>query len=347
MRQIRLFLTLVLTLIAFSTFPQVDLAQANFLGNCNHVAGSDLYRPDGVVIRYEARNQRLVLVSMQTGEIVRELETSLATSDLANLNWSPDCHTLFGTANGDAILWDTVKGGRAATFASVTPKNPPYWNPGRDNLILEVYGGSFLWNFRQGAPMLLDFSGKFCSTSYWYFDWQVQWDNADNQVLVAPNYVSGNAVIAYDQTSAQQITYYDNDCRQGPLKFAVTPDNQNVIVFTSENEAFPGYGHAITVWDRQTMQHVTVSAGSQSPVLPSQVALSADKRYLVVARIGTMRVWDLTALAADFAQRKPIHRHPIDATTYSVRFVGDTLVETTDLNGRTAHWDVLTGARAD
>ncbi|MFN8449147.1 MAG: WD40 repeat domain-containing protein [Anaerolineae bacterium] len=296
-----LLFTLILTLSFLIRSPQVDSAQAEFLGNCNHAAGSSIYRPDGVVIRYEYRNQRLLLISMHTGEIAQVLEESFNTSDLANLDWSPDCRTLFGTANGDAILWDAVNGGRIATFSSVTPKHTPYWNPARDNLILEARGGSYLWNFREGAPMLLDFHGDYCQTGYWYFNWQVEWDNAADQVVVAPNYVDGNAVIAYDQANAQQIATYDNACLQGPVKFALTPDS--VIVFTSEDESFPGSLKAITVWNRATMEHVSVDANNQSAVLPTQVALSPDRRYLVLARIGTLRVWDLTALAEDVQER--------------------------------------------
>lgn len=337
--------TLIVALSFFVRSPQLDLAQADFLGSCNHAAGSSIYRPDGVVIRYEYRNARLLLISMTSGEIAQVLEESFSTTDLANLDWSPDCHTLFGTANGEAILWDAVNGGRVATFSSVTPKHTPYWNPARPSLILETRSGSYLWNYTQGAPMLLDFHGDYCRTDYWYFNWQVEWDNAANQVFVAPNYVDGNAVIAYDQASAQQVATYDNACLQGPVKFALTPDS--VIVFTSQDESFSGSLKAITVWNRATMEHVTVDANNQSAVLPAQVALSPDRRYLVLARIGTMRVWDLANLAEDVQQRDPIHRHRIDPNTLRVRFVSDLVVETTDFAGHMAQWDVLTGERVE
>ncbi|MEP7293169.1 MAG: hypothetical protein ABI835_15405, partial [Chloroflexota bacterium] len=189
MRQFRLFFALIFTLFATALFPQIDFAQADFLGNCTHAPDSRITRPDGVVIRNEARNQRLVLVSMNTGEIVRELETSLNTEDLSLLDWSADCHYVFGSVGGDAVIWDAVNGGRVASFASVEPKNPPYWNPGRDSLILETREGSFLWNFRQSDPMLLTYEGDYCATRFRYFNWQVEWDNAHNQVLVVPNFV--------------------------------------------------------------------------------------------------------------------------------------------------------------
>lgn len=338
-----LFLLLLVTLTFLIRSPQVDLAQADFLGNCTHASGSRIYRPDGVVIRYEFRNQRLVLVGMSSGDVVQTLDSSFETADLANLDWSPDCRYLFGTANGGAFLWDAVNGGLAAVFENVDVKNPPYWNPARANLILETRSGSFLWNFGDGAaPLLLDYDGDFCPTSFRYFNWQVEWDNAGNQVLVAPNFVSGNAVIAYDQTSAAQVAAFDNACLQGPVKFALTPER--VIVFTSESESFGSYRKAITIWDRQTMAHMSVDANTQSAVLPEQVALSADGRYLVLARVGTMRVWDLTSLADDVQTRDPIGRHRIDANTLSVRFVDETMVETTDFAGQTARWDILSGA---
>jgi len=283
---------------------------------------------------------------METGDIVQTLEDSFVTSDLATLNWSPNCHILFGTANGDAILWDVVNGGRIATFAQIRPKNPPYWNPGHDNLILEARGGSYLWNFRQSAPKLLLDDGQGCiGGSYWYFNWQVEWDDARNQVLIAPNYAGGRNVIAYDQTNAQQVAIFNNDCHQGPVKFTVTPDDQHLIVFTSENESFASYDKTITIWDRGTMAHVTVDANTQSAVLPSQIALSPDGRYLVLARVGTMRVWDLSTLAADVQQRDPVYRHHIEPNTSSVRFVIGTVVETTDFNGKALQWDVISGAQ--
>lgn len=349
MRQFRCLSLLLFALLAFSVFPRVEPAQAASPWRCTHAPGSDLYRPDGLVIRYEPRNGRLVLVSMETGDITRVLETSLVTSDLANLDWSPNCRYLFGTANGDAILWDTDNGGRVATFSNVTVKNPPYWNPERDNLILEIRGGSFLWNFTESAPMLLDFQGEICPMSYYrlYDGWEVVWDNVRNQVLVVPNYVKGNAVIEYDQSSAQQIAYFDNDCLGGPLRFTLAPDNRHLIVFTSEGDSYAHYNKALTVWDRDTMEHVSVDANTQSAVLPAQVALSPDGRYLVLARIGTLRVWDLANLAADVQSRDPIYRHAIEPNTWGVRFVADTVVETSDFNGQTARWDVLTGVRDD
>ena len=347
MRTLRLLFALALTLAGLAFSSRVDYAQADFLGNCHHADGSTLYRPDGVVLRYEFRNARLLLVSIATGDIVQTLEDSFVTSDLMNLSWSPDCHILFGTANGDALLWDTLNGGRIATFAQVIPKNPPYWNPNSDNLILEARGGSYLWNFRSGSPpILLDFDGQPCQAQrYRYFNWQVEWDNAGSQVLVAPNYAGGSIVIAYDQATAQQITAFDNHCQQGPVKFNLLPDNRHLIVFTSENEAFAGYYKAITVWDRTTMQSMTVDANTQSAVLPSQIALSPDGRYLVLARIGTLRVWDLTALAEDIKQRDPLYRHVIEPNTSSVRFVGAAVVETSDFNGKKLQWDVVSGAQ--
>ncbi len=349
MRILRLFFALVLIFAVLAFSPRVDYAQANFLGNCNHADGSSLYRPDGVVLRYEFRNARLVLVSITTGDIVQTLEDSFVTSDLANLSWSPDCHTLFGTANGDALLWDTLNGGRIASFAGVTPKNAPYWNPNGDNLILEAYGGSYLWNFRSGGtPLLLTFDGQLCPKQrYRYFTWEVEWDNTRNQVLVAPNYIDGQGVIAYDQTTARQVAYFDNACLQSPIKFTLTPDGRKLIVFTSESEAYASYSKAITLWDRDSMQSVTVDANSQSAMLPSQLALSPDGRYLVLARVGTMRVWDLTQLAADFKQRDPLYRHSIEPNTNSARFVSAAVVETTDFNGRKLEWDVVSGKQVN
>ncbi len=346
MRRLPFLFILIVSLSTFAFSPRVDFAQANFPGNCTRAGDSSMVRPDDVLVRYQHWGKQLVLVSLDTGDVVQVLESSFTTSDLANLDWSPDCHYLYGTANGDSIIWDALAGGRVATFASAMPKNPPYWNPGHDNLILEAYGGSYLWNFRTPAPpTLLDFSGTICAHSYLYFNWQVEWDNARDQVLVAPNYAGGSIVIAYDQSSAHQIAYFDNDCQQGPIKFTVTPDDRRLILFTAEDESFPGHSKAITVWDRDTMQPITVSANTQGAVLPTQVALSSDARYLVLARVGILRVWDLNDLASDVADRNPIHRYRIDANTRSVRFEDNGVVETTDFNNRVSQWNLLDGSK--
>ncbi|HVU10808.1 MAG TPA: hypothetical protein VHD90_05995, partial [Phototrophicaceae bacterium] len=99
------------------------------------------------------------------------------------------------------------------------------------------------------------------------------------------------------------------------------------------------------VWDRDTMQPITVSANTQGAVLPSQVALSDDGRYLVLARVGILRVWDLSALAGDVADRNPIHRYRIDANTRSVRFVAHGVVETTDFNNHASQWNLADGSK--
>ncbi|MEP7294240.1 MAG: hypothetical protein ABI835_20800, partial [Chloroflexota bacterium] len=166
-------------------------------------------------------------------------------------------------------------------------------------------------------------------------------------VLVVPNFVDGNVVIAYDQTSARQVAAFDNDCLRGPVKFALSPDNLHVIVFTSEDEALGGAGKGITVWDRETLAHSSVDANTQSAVLPSQIALSPDASLLVLARVGVLRVWDLTNLAADIQARDPIRRYRITPNTWSTRFVDATTVETTDFGGIITRWDLQTGEQVE
>ncbi len=336
-------LALLVTLFA----PVPRQAQADFLGNCTHAPDSRIYRPDGVVIRNEYRNQRLLLASIASGETAVVLDTSINNAEIAFLDWSPDCRLLFGSLEGDAVLWDAVNGGRVAVFENVTPKNPPYWNPERASLILETREGSFLWNYRQSDPLLLTYSGDYCPTRYRHLSWQVEWDNARNQVLVVPGYVDGNVVIAYDQTGAQQVGAFDNGCLRGPVKFAITPDNAHLIVFTSENEALNGTGKGMTVWNRETHTAASVDAGNQSAVLPSQVALSADGSLLVLARAGVLRVWDLTNLAAEIPSRDPIRRYPVVPNTLNTRFVDATTVELIDYSGIITRWDLQSGEQVE
>lgn len=348
----RVQIVFICLLILLGLLPQALFAQESATVDCfvdvNRFTWTHpTYAPRNTIIRYEAQNQRLLLVSWNTGEIIRELETSLAIwdEDYRSFDWSPRCDYIYGTVQGDVVIWDALNGGRVNTFTDITPKDRPYWNREGNNLILEAYGGSFLWNFTNSTPMLLTFDQEIGGWGYSYFDWQVEWDNQRNQVLVAPNFAGGRAVIAYDQTTAQQVASFNNYGRQAPVKFNITPDNRYVIVFTSEREAFPSYTKGITVWDRDTMQYVTVDANSMGAALNTQVTLSPDGRYLVLARIGTMRVWDLAGLSESVEARDPIYRHRIDPDTQSIQFVGESVVETADVHGRRVQWDLHSGTR--
>lgn len=348
MHAFRLTVTLVLTLFIAVLMPQVNFVQADVLGNCAHAPDSRIYRPDGVVIRNEFRNQRLLLASIETGEVVQVLDTSINNAEIAFLDWSSDCRYLFGSYDGDAVIWDVLNGGRVAVFENVDAKNAPYWNPGRDTLILETRQGSFLWNFRQSEPLLLGYTGEYCRVPRSRpYQWQVEWDNERNQVFIVPNFVDGNVVIAYDQGSAQQLAAYDNSCLGGPLKFSLTVDGQRVIVFTADHETYAQFDKAITVWNRATLEHVTVDANTQSAVLPGQIALSPDGSLLVLARVGVMRVWDLTTLADDIQARDPVRRYPVVPNTWRTRFLDATTIELTDYSGIITRWNVVDGAELE
>ncbi len=94
-------------------------------------------------------------------------------------------------------------------------------------------------------------------------------------------------------------------------------------------------------------RHSSVDAGNQSAVMSSQVALSADGSLLVLARVGVLRVWDMTALPADVAQRDPIRRYSIEPNTFNTRFIDATTVETTDFGGIISRWSLLNGSEAE
>ncbi len=307
-------------------------------------------------MRYEARNQRLILVSWHTGSVIRELETSLVASEATHFWWSPTCRYLAGIIDDELVIWDAINGGRVRTFsndADLTLGFPFYnisWNPEGDSLVFRRIRQAYLWHFTQSDPISLSFSGDIPPAGMWgrafYVAWQVEWDNQRDQVLLTHPDANGDAIVAYDQRTGQQITFFHNAGQEGALIFRITPDDRSVLVFTAEEYSVSSYLKAITVWDRDTMEHVTVDANTQSAVLPTEVALSPNKRYLVLARLGTMRVWDLNNLAPNINDRDPIARYKIEPNTVSVRFVSETVVETTNFQEENQHWDVLTGEPA-
>ena len=66
-----------------------------------------------------------------------------------------------------------------------------------------------------------------------------------------------------------------------------------------------------------------------------------------LARLGVVRVWDLTPLAESVQARDPIRRYRIAPNTWSTRFIDATTVETTDFNGMITRWDLATGGQVE
>jgi hypothetical protein len=75
MRKI-LFVSLLVGVLTLLALVNVVGADNGIPGDCEYVGAA--YQLPGVFPRYEANNQRLVLVNWNTGEDVRVIETALA-----------------------------------------------------------------------------------------------------------------------------------------------------------------------------------------------------------------------------------------------------------------------------
>jgi hypothetical protein len=316
-------------------------AQDDIPGDCAYTDGA--YYQAGLFPRYEARNRRFISVNWYTGE-ERELRTSLDVS-VDILDWSPDCHYLITHINNDVVIWDMVAGVQADLFPNIEPKRYHSWDPSSSYLILETRQGIYLWRVAVNDPILLTLSGN-PNPGYgsWYPEWEVYWDYARGQVLVATPVWRSAFVVAYDLSTGQQVGVFDNQGRNTPINFTVTEDNTHVIVFTSEAESYNFAESGITVWNRDTLQGVVVDADyDHVAIVPSQVTLSPDHRYLVAGR-GRILVWDLQSVPEDVDARDPIYRYPGPSNRIlSIHFVDQTTLETTDIHGNTHRWDLHTG----
>jgi hypothetical protein len=102
-------LTLVLSLLLLSIALFVFSARADDIpANCETGATPNIFA------RYEAHNDRLVLVDWNTGADVRVIENGL--TDTQVLGWSPDCRYLAGAVGSyesmDTVVWDVTTSAR-------------------------------------------------------------------------------------------------------------------------------------------------------------------------------------------------------------------------------------------
>lgn len=322
-----IFILVLLSGMVFSTGAQAeDVLQ----GVCPHSDGA--YFQAGVFPRYELRNQRLLLVSWTTGQIVREVETSLNTPRFNIMGWSPDCRYLTAAlGDWETTIWDVTTSQRVGSFPGAGLR----WSPDSQQALLTQQGGLFLWTVGAGDPVRLgDFQGDYVMD---------YWDAARGELwlMIYSWYYSEPGVTVYDRQSGQQIAYYDNPAGQSQQTgFTFSADGSRVIVYTVRGQDAQSVG--VTIWERGTDNRVEVRAVGEAASTGSRIALSPDGRYLVIGR-HFLRVWDLTALPDSLDARTPVYFAGPAAVITQVRFVDSAIVETLDSVGSRQQWNITTG----
>lgn len=350
MRRNWLVTVIFLIVIAWFIFPNSVSAQSWYYDRCRYESGT-FYQSD-IFPRYEARNRRLILVSWQSGAVVQEIETSFDTSLFEVINWSPNCRYLAATIGEGTGVWDVVHGTRVATLPYVREwlqsgwgayyyLNRFSWSSESDYVVFgDTELSSFIWHVASGnvLPLVPDLGYGFH---------QVGWDTEHGHVFTVPR-GAGHTVNVYELGTGRQIATFHNLSEAAPVNYALSLDASRIVVFTSENERrWDSRPSAIAVWNRETMTAIHLCADHQdgAAALSSQVAISADNRYVVIAR-GDIRVWDMHNLYATEEEHLPTYMHegPTMRRVRIARFVDENILETVNVRGFVQRWDLHTGA---
>ena len=151
--------------------------------------------------RYEAHNQRLVLVDWTTGADHLTLENGLAQTWI--LGWSADCRYLAAavgsSASMDTFVWDTVTGANMGRVPDARGQaHHITWGPG-NLLVVETRGGAVLWNVPAGSQITLDVPLHTVQVRNFS---RIRWDTENNQII-GDLAVGGRKV--FDLATGQEI----------------------------------------------------------------------------------------------------------------------------------------------
>lgn len=339
-RVVMLSLAIVVAALASGVGPVVH-GQGLIPGSpCSIDGQSDLFP------RYEWRNQRVTLVSWSTGEVVRVVETSLDAPYFEALNRSPDCRFLVAEVGGQGtVVWDVLTSTRAAVLPTLdsadlwpTDGTRFVWSPtGKYVLLRDSSGQTQIWDTMHETliPLVVQ-SGPFVS---------VGWDLAREQVLAVPA-TARNTVIAYDLRTGGQVAVFYTASSATNLRWIISQDGSRIVLYGSVWGGEPPFG--LSVWQRDTMEAWHLNAGVLASSAAPRVALSADNRYLAMARANNVRVWDLARLPASIEARVPFFEYGCAWNEchdfIDVRFPGSGILEVVeDRSYVVRRWDLTTG----
>jgi hypothetical protein len=220
----------------------------------------DYYQAD-VFPRYELRNQRLLLVSWQTGAIVNEVQTSLATPRFVVMNWSPDCRYL-AAALGEGLeaetaVWDVTSATRVGTFAGAGLE----WSPDSQQALVMDAEGVALW-----SPGAGDLNALEIGPADYFLS---QWETDTLWLIPYSAYYSAAGVTVFDRSSAEAVGYFDNPAGESrQIGFMLVDDGAKVLVYTVRAQDANSAG--ITIWDREDESSRLLATGSEEATVEAR-----------------------------------------------------------------------------
>jgi WD40 repeat protein len=293
--------------------------------------------------------EQLVFKEVNSGEIVKVVSDN-DPNFAEEVDWTPGCRYVFFRLSGEDDGQERLEIWDAETLQPIPLPFPKFtlynWSPDGEQVILRAETGSgysnrtslHLWQPKTGALIQL------AENPITFYTHQVYWDYARGQILMAQSY--GFEVYAFDLSTGQLRNRY-----RGSSAYTGYYVNTEAGRGRGEFNVFGGQwlyirgNNALTLFNLDTGENQQVWV-AQGIVNNPAIDISPDGRYLVIGHDG-FRVWDLSALAVDVEARiaqlyaGPAGRNNIQG----LRFVSDTLIEVTTIDGAVSRWDVTTGAQ--
>lgn len=290
----RIFYLVIVFSLSFSFYMKHTAEAQDYSDRCHYTDG--IYYLENTFPRYERRNQRLVLVSWTSGEIVREVETSFDTSRFVVLDWSPDCRYMTaGIGKSGLVIWDIVENRRAGNFEGASEKSGA-WDPNSQYRLTTDKYGTWLWN--------VSVDQKFYLNDHTDGYHQIYWDYARNQLLMVKAYdpwQGSHGVFAYDLITGQEIFQFDHPGPTYRVGFYLSADNTRLIVYTHNGGPAP-----IIIWNRDTYEQIAVDDDNFFSLYAQDFLFSSDDKYLAIVNSGYVRIWNLLDLPEEIRDRDPL-----------------------------------------
>lgn len=328
-------------ILLFAVLPVFYVARAQDNVACPPRHGDPTVQ--AVFPRYEYRNRRLILVDIQTGETIKEVETSLDTPEFRFMGWSPDCRYLVGGLGFGygreytTVIWDVDSGERITEFPRTYGNSREvHWHPNSRYVIVDGANGAKLFDtLTYGTLHLSDAPRDYLSHTPNAFNF-VRWDDARHEVIASQ--VNGD-VAAYNINSGQVTGYFhDPNSVGGDPQFALSPDNSRIVVFD--------FSSFLGVWNRDNLEQIRLVTHGYTAAGPDRVAISPNNQYLATAILFTVRVWDLSSPSDGVHAREPITTfYPNSMYSPDIRFVDEHTLELSDDDGTTQLWNILKGTQ--